>query len=385
MCFWTNAHGGYLAGLAILTAWLGLDAIDLLIHRDRHLWPTVRHHAILWTATVAACMLNPYGLELHTWMLSSLGRPRPEIDEWGPLPLFSLDGMPFWCLALTCFLCLKKTQQPIRWPGLLILALLTWQAVKHHRHLPFVSLLAVYLLVPHLESLVRQMFAAFEKRVSQSSTGPAGRLKFGEAALIAVLLIVLTVVQYPRQAVLQVAKDYYPVSAMQYMADQKLEGRVFVTFNWAQYALAVFADSMPDSRIAFDGRFRTCYPQHIIDMYFDFTLGDLPPEMRYREQASGPFDPTRALQWGDPNLVLFETQRQHATRTIQAASDEWCLLYRDSLAQLWGRRSVYDDPQSSRYLPLHQRAVSNQLQEGVVAWPGFPMANRTAVRVAAAR
>lgn len=383
MCFWTNAHGGYLAGLAILTAWLGLDAIDLLLTRNRHFWSTVRHHAILWTATVTACMLNPYGLELHTWMLSSLGRPRPEIDEWGPLPLFSLDGMPFWCLALTCVLCLKKTKLPLRWPGLLILALLTWQAVKHHRHLPFVSLLAVYLLVPHLDSLFRQMFAAFEKRIAQSPAKSGSQLGFGEAAMISTLLVVLAVAQYPRQSVLKVPKNYYPVSAMQYMADQELGGRVFVTFNWAQYALAVFADSMPDSRIAFDGRFRTCYPQHIIDLYFDFILGDLPPEQRYREPASGPFDPTKALQWGDPNLVLFETQRHRGTRIMQAASDEWCLLYQDSLAQLWGRRSVYDDQESDRYFAPERRVVNNQLQQGIVAWPAFPKVERKPLRVAA--
>ena len=134
MCFWTNAHGGYLAGMAILMAWLGLDGVELLIRRDERLWSTVRHHAILFAATVAACMVNPYGLELHTWMLSSLGRPRPEISEWAPLPLFTLDGMPFWCLVLGAFLCLKRTDQPFRWPGMIVMALLSWQAIKHHRH-----------------------------------------------------------------------------------------------------------------------------------------------------------------------------------------------------------------------------------------------------------
>jgi len=382
MCFWTNAHGGYLAGMAILMAWLGLDATELLLTRDARFWPTVRHHAVLYAATVAACLVNPYGIELHTWMLSSLGRPRPEIEEWAPLALLSVDALPFWCLALGAFLCLKKTDQPLRWPGLIVLALLSWQAVKHHRHLPFAALLASYVLAPHIESLVRQMFRKLELRVAGTPKTEAGKSGWMGGLIAVAALIALAVAQYPRQTLLKVERDFYPVAAMQYMADQKLEGKVFVTFNWAQYALAVFADSNPNSRIAFDGRFRTCYPQHIIDMYFDFTLGDLPQSVRYREDASGPFDPTAALKFRDPDLVLFERQRHNAIETMTAANDEWCLLYQDSLAQLWGRRSVYDHSSSPDYLPMSQRHISNDVQEGAAAWPGFPVVRDRGVQVA---
>ncbi|MEZ6127680.1 MAG: hypothetical protein R3C59_03300 [Planctomycetaceae bacterium] len=383
MCFWTNAHGGYLAGLAILMAWLGLDALELLVKRDSCLWPTVRHHAVLFAATVAVCLINPYGMELHTWMLSSLGRPRPEIDEWSPLPLFSVDAMPFWCLVLGGFLCLKKTDQPIRWPGLIVLALLLWQAVKHHRHLPFAAMLAAFVLAPHIESLVRQMFAGFERRAAAKRDPVRSRSGFAGAIVAILLLVALTIAQYPRQAMLKVEKDYYPISAMQFMADHHLAGKVFVTFNWAQYALAVFADSNPTSEIAFDGRFRTCYPQHIIDMYFDFTLGDLPAHRRYRQAESGPFDPTKALTYRNPDLVLFERERRNAIDTMEAASADWCLLYQDNLAQLWGRRTRYDDPRSAHYLPARDRHISDDVQEGVVAWPGFPVAKSPLIRVAA--
>lgn len=387
MCFWTNAHGGYLAGLAILAAWLGLDAVELLLKRDQRLKRTIAHHATLFAATVAACMVNPYGLELHTWMLSSLGRPRPEISEWAPLPLLTVDGLPFWGLALLAFLCLKKSDQPIRWPGMIVLALLTWQAVKHHRHLPFVAMMAAYLLVPHIESLVRQAFDWSRQRVrlrglDEHTSSSAGRLGW---VLPSVLLVALTAVQYPRQAVLHVDKDYYPVEAMQFMADHDLNGKVFVSFNWAQYALAVFADGSPDSRIAFDGRFRTCYPQQVIDMYFDFILGDLPQSVRYREAASGPFDPTKALAYNDPDLVLFERKRKNCVATMEAESEDWCLLYQDELAQLWGRRSRFDNPALPDYVRPELRDISDRPQVDTVPWPAFPERKQASVKVALAR
>lgn len=388
MCFWTNSHGGYLAGAAILAAWLGLDAVDLLLCRDSRFWPTVKHHAALFAATMAACLVNPYGLELHTWMLSSLGRPRPEISEWAPLPLLTVDGLPFWCLALGAFLCLKRTDQPIRWPGLVVMALLSWQAVKHHRHLPFVAMLGSFVLAPHIESAYRQLSVWWGNRSERSSaasvrrwsslwTESTSRLS---AVSAVVVLIGLTLAQYPRQATLHVDREYYPVSAMQFMADHQLEGRVFVTFNWAQYALAVFADGSPNSRIAFDGRFRTCYPQPIIDMYFDFILGDLPQTIRYREDASGPFDPGKALAYRNPDLVLFERRRKNCVQTMAAHEDEWCLLYQDSLAQLWGRRHMYDNPTSPDFLPPSRRHISDDIQTDSVAWPAFPDRRTTTVQ-----
>lgn len=383
MTFWTNSHGGYLAGMALLMAWLGLDAAELLLRRDSRFRATVLHHAALYGVTVAATMINPYGIELHTWMLSSLGRPRPEIREWGPINVFSVDGLPFVALLIGTFLCLKKSDQPKRWPGLIVMSLLAWQSLKHHRHLPFLALTAAVVLAPHIESLMRQFYRRSLSRVSEHRLQLRREIRRSSAAHLAlpmILVVVLSVWQYPRQAVLHVEKDYFPVTAMQFMADNNLEGRVLVSFNWAQYALGVFADSSPGSRVAFDGRFRTCYPQHIIDMYFDFLLGE--SAVRYREDASGPYDPFKALDYNDPNLVLIHRRASAPTETMSAVSDAWCCLYRDSLAEIWGRRSIYDDTRSPQYFPASQRHLSDDVQEGSVPWPAFPVQNATPTQMA---
>ena len=174
------------------------------------------------------------------------------------------------------------------------------------------------------------------------------------------------------------------MSALQYMADHRLGGRVLVTFNWAQYALASFAHNDPQSRIAIDGRFRTCYPQPVIDMYFDFILGESPDSGRYREAASGPFDPRKALAWKSPDLVLLERQRHpQATQTMRS-TDDWCLLYQDGLAELWGRSSRFDDHTSPDWMPTSQRHISDDTQTGSVDWPAFPQRSPAAVTKQAA-
>ncbi len=230
------------------------------------------------------------------------------------------------------------------------------------------------MLIPHIESLIRQMLQHLAQRASAASEA-VPRRKGSVTALVAACAAVtlLTWLQYPRQATLQVDRGFYPVSALQYMADHRLGGRVLVTFNWAQYALASFAHDDPDSRIAIDGRFRTCYPQDVIDMYFDFILGESPAAGRYREAASGPFDPTRALEYQSPQLVLLERHRHpQATRVMRSATG-WSLLYRDSLAELWGRSDVYDRIDSPQRIPESQRHVSDDIQAGTTAWPAFPV------------
>jgi hypothetical protein len=149
---------------------------------------------------------------------------------------------------------------------------------------------------------------------------------------------------------------------------------------WAQYALAAFGSptGKQDSiQVAFDGRFDTCYPRDIIDTYFDFALGNHSTEPRYRSPHSPPMDPARLLELGQPDLVLLDRQQLNAVRLVRSRRSEWVLLYQDQLAQLWGRKSKYDDPASPDYISPNHRRVGQEEQTGYVAWPAFPLRGPT--------
>jgi hypothetical protein len=172
---------------------------------------------------------------------------------------------------------------------------------------------------------------------------------------------------------LWVRKSAYPVEALDYMARQGLTGKLVVHFDWAQYALAAFA---PETTVAFDGRFRTCYPQLIADMHFDFLIGDA-PGYRWRDPSSPPVDPARVLEYGDPDLVLIPRASAHAVQVLRERP-EWSLIYQDELAQLWGRRERYDDAASPDYLPPDAREITDRHQSGWAAWPALPAARAKA-------
>jgi hypothetical protein len=121
-----------------------------------------------------------------------------------------------------------------------------------------------------------------------------------------------------------------------------------------------------------DGRFETCYPREITDIYFDFWLGTNDPDQRYRSPQAPAFDPARALEFHAPDLVLLSREQRPSVREMQRHTDKWVLLYQDSLAQLWGRRSVYEAPESPQFLAASLRSITDDLQTGSVSWPALP-------------
>src|SRR6266850_895073 len=106
---WANAHGGFVAGYAVLGLYLGCRALEALRSGRRG-------EVALYAAILAACGLatiaNPYGPRLLSWLAEDLAPPRPEITEWAPL----LPGDPVLpafaaLLGVTAVACLGSTRR----------------------------------------------------------------------------------------------------------------------------------------------------------------------------------------------------------------------------------------------------------------------------------
>jgi hypothetical protein len=241
------------------------------------------------------------------------------------------------------------------WPMVAVLAVTAWQSAIHLRHIPFFALAAAVWLP-----------GRFGAPVAVPSVAVASGRAWARPA--AILLVVLGVLLWRG---VEVDKRHYPVEAVAFMGEHALVGRLVAHFDWAQYALAAFA---PDTSVAFDGRFRTAYPQELADMHFDFILGDAGGR-RWRSSASPPIDGRRVLEAGTPDLVLLSRRYPRSVAVMEAANG-WVLLYQDGLAQVWGRRARYDDPASPSYLPPSERSITDRPQAGRVDWPALPPRRR---------
>ena len=61
----------------------------------------------------------------------------------------------------------------------------------------------------------------------------------------------------------------YPTYAAQFMTANHLQGNILVPFDWGEYIIWKF----PESKVSIDGRFRTAYPENIIELNLAFSQG----------------------------------------------------------------------------------------------------------------
>jgi hypothetical protein len=369
LAVWTNSHGAFVAGVCLFIAYLGCRSLEAIWRRGWSAWPVVAHFSLLVLAALLATFANPYGWDLHLWLAESLRVPRPEISEWAAPKPSDPFFFPMIALVLVTVASWAATSRRRDWTHIVLVSLCIWQAASHSRHIALFAITAGFWLPVHVESLVawlRRGAAGVE-----SETEPSPRARRALAVALAVALVLLTGRLAMRLWDFPVERDQYPVDALEFMAEHDLSGRLVVSFNWAQYALAALS---PDTQVAFDGRFRTCYPQQVIDMHFDFLIGDVPGH-RYRSDDSGEIDPQRVLQYEQPDLVLVDRRFGRSVRAMES-QDAFVLLYQDGLAQVWGRGDVFDDPASSRYLAAARREIGDEEPTGSVTWPALPNRER---------
>ncbi len=375
LCLWTNSHGGFVAGTCVYLAYLGGRGLEALVFRRHAAVGLVSQLALLGFVAILGTLLNPYGADLHFWLISSLGIPRPEIVEWHPTELFSKVGtrmMLVSTLALTAIVCSRRKRDLTQ---IAILILLCWQSVKHVRHIPFIALAAAFWLPGPLAACLARLREALVLETAPPSTASSSpTANWCTRSVQAVLFGLALAGCINRLTDIHVVKAWFPVSAFQYIADQQVEGRMVVDFNWAQYAIGCFGptDAKPRCPVAIDGRFRTCYPQEVIDMNFDFVLGNGGPEKRYRGSDSPPFDSQRVLHFKDPEIVVNRRNAPNAVATMEANRDRWTLLYQDQLAQVWGLKSKFGDPSSAHFIPAAARCITEAEQTGSKVWPALP-------------
>lgn len=364
LTIWANSHGAFLAGLCIVSAYLGIQGCELLVRsRGSENIVSFFHLFAIGVACWLCTLLNPYGFGLHLWLAESLGNPRPEITEWASLKFSDEFFLPFAMMAVLTVAAIVGSKRKRDWAHVIILMLCMWQAISHVRHIALFAVLAGFWVPVHLDSLMARL------KKTDVEEPPMTKSKFQIASVVMACVFVLLIGKLGMSVSdLPVPRERYPVDALQFMADNDLEGRLVVSFDWAQYALAALA---PDTKVQFDGRFRTCYPQEVIDMHFDFLIGDV-PEARCRGENSGPFDPLKVLQHGEPNLVLVDRRFRNSVLVMEQQQTDFALLYQDKISQVWGRRSLYDNPESELFVANECRDISDRLNFGSVTWPAFP-------------
>lgn len=362
LAFWTNSHGGVLAGLCVFLAFLGMRTVEAVWHRRLDTTRVVLHFTGLAAAAVGMLFVNPYGWELPYWLAVSLSQSRPEVSEWSGLLNGGPAAIPFLMLVILTGFALTYSRRRRDWVEMALLVVVALQTPGHIRHLAFFSLMFGLRMPEHLTSAFGQWLP---NRPARSLQGRGARLLQAELGLIIAGLLAVLI---HRHTELGVDRSEYPVDALEFIDEHQLHGKLAATFDWAQYALAALT---PHTTLGFDGRYDTCYPQRVVDMHFDLLFGR-DWHRRHRGADSGPIDPNTVLNYGQPDLVLLSRRGDRPAVKHLDNHPEWFVLYQDGLAVLYGRRSIYENPENPRYFPEALRELSDTRPVGAADWPAFP-------------
>ncbi|HQR13577.1 MAG TPA: hypothetical protein PKW52_09330 [Nitrospira sp.] len=262
---WANLHGGFTAGLFILTVLLSLSfLVKVCIEwkiipapRDEPVlsWDDLRRCALAFAVSIAVTCLNPYGWRLYVEIYESL-TDRFMIDtlrEWQPVSFQGWAGRAygFYLLGLIGLMAgWYRRVEPVRW---VLLALMVGLSLLHWRNVTLfliVSLpLAAELCAAATESLLRCLPV-----LTRHASGAVFTLSIVAATALYALGTehLEHVWQSGRTPEVYFERTEYPIEAVRWIRTHREETgtRLYNDYSYGGFLLW----QLPGERIFIDGR-----------------------------------------------------------------------------------------------------------------------------------
>jgi hypothetical protein len=260
--FWTNVHGSFVLGLAMLGAYAVGETLRRLLRQPRALpWERVR---LLWAAaagSLAATLLNPLGPGIFGYVLKLLTDAPSQslINEWQPPTTRTLVGALFYLAVLALMAALAYARRRPSATDLLLAAGFLWMAWSGQRYVVWFGMVAMPVLA--------QSLAAPRSPLGQ----PPGRRGSPGLnwALVGLLALALLAFQPPLKALLPLPASYTdnladvpggaasfdagtPVAATEWLRANPQPGRMFNEMGYGSYlswALYPDAQTFIDPRV----------------------------------------------------------------------------------------------------------------------------------------
>jgi hypothetical protein len=272
MSIWVNVHGGFLAAFIVL----GFHGLDTLLQKNYRLTAKL---AAAGAASLAACLINPYGLHIIDATLCTLSsRLKPYINEWRPLSFTSADLMVHaYIIAFLFLVFMRKTPalKAEKWIAGLWLLL----GVTSVRHLSIFGIVSAPLLAaPVRDILLRNLKQGSCAPLADKICALSTRVVETAAASCAMVVaaIALSAWLYTPQAA-----KLYDIEALNPLPDLLPEiaflekkyphARMFNSYSLGGPLIFYAHGKVP---VWIDGRAETAFPPQVISDYISFVAPD---------------------------------------------------------------------------------------------------------------
>ncbi|MFQ5678311.1 MAG: hypothetical protein ACE5HP_02515 [Gemmatimonadota bacterium] len=313
---WVNLHGGFLAGLGVLGVWTAARLLEAGARGER-LGSMLRFGgpgALVTVLSLGACLVNPYGIRLLRFLLRTATVARPEITEWRPIEIGSIEGAMYLGFLGLLGWSVGKSDHRRCLPSLTVLGLTALLPLFAVRHLPLFGLSGAVLGAPHLASALR-------REPTELPTGAGARMHRTAAALGGTFGILLLGISVPNFRCIRLGPPLssdYPARAVGFLGESGVGGNLAVFFDWGEYAIWHLG---PRVQVSMDGRRETVYADSAYRENFRFLYG------------TGRWD---ALLEDRPTHMAL-VPKNYAVFNLLRLKPGWELVYEDSMTAVFGR------------------------------------------------
>jgi len=262
MVFWTNLHGGFVAGLILVGCYaLGESLTALLQSGTWHsVWKSSAQYWYSLALCAAATLVNPYGWQLHRHIYSYL-TDSELLDKIGEFQSISFHAGPAIYLEILLLLAAFAAFQNLKdrqFTPVLLICLWAHFALLSARHIPLFAIAAApfvaALLAAGIEN-ARKLPLLSEAAGTVSDICHDLRLmevtpRFHLVSAAAMLLIAGLFALGQAPFVPEFNPENFPVQAISIVRNHPAS-RIFTTDQWGDYLLYRL---YPAQRVFFDGR-----------------------------------------------------------------------------------------------------------------------------------
>jgi hypothetical protein len=246
LALWTNLHGSFLIGLALVLTFAVGRGVDVL--RRTATWRAVgldgtfRTYAILFVPAALAVLLNPYGWSIFRAVWETARNPNlADLVEWRPLTIEMRQGQAAAVIALALIVFYRLTPRRVSSSEWLLLVGLGAASLHSSRMIVWWAPVASYYLAIHGAAIRNR----YRGSVRRSEVG--GRRRTSPAwAFAAVLVICGAAVSSPLGIVLlhhgradpeRSLSPQTPLAATEYLNAHPPRGQIFNTYEWGDYLI----------------------------------------------------------------------------------------------------------------------------------------------------
>lgn len=238
---WTNLHGSFPVGIALMAAFAIGRTVDVL-RRTRRI-DALRHDSrlgrlvLLTELAVAATLINPYGPYLYREVWTFGSNPNlASLTEWQPLEIRSWIGGSTLALLASLAIVYRITPRRIAaWEPLALIGLAA-AAVWSARMSAWLAPVAAYLLMIHAHAAWRAW------RHAPLIPVPSPRAGVWTVACLGLAWIFfgysplgLKLIHGREPKLERAVSEYTPVGAVEYLRDYPPVGQIFNIYEWGDF------------------------------------------------------------------------------------------------------------------------------------------------------